>query len=303
MLDFTWNKCARFLRFLIIVACFALLLPSSVFAANDTAATAIPFDASHPSASDSLVGSTGGAYRYYHFSYQGGNAQAMVSLSFQPGYGVVGPQQFGFNVYGPNGLVWVGTPIGTSENVSTVQVPVASSAPFDALIQVFNYSPGVQIPYNIWVSGLTGGSPAPVAATSNTTPNTATVIASTKATFTGTLVGKWGGAFQYYTLSNPGDGTPLAVTLNGSPIYNGQGYAYGFNLYRDDPDGQVVLAASSAPISQDSSTITFAASASQSAPAIYQLQIYNYWPGVPLSFHVNVTGLGGPLPSGTGSHG
>jgi len=303
MLHVTWDSRARLVRFLIVIACFALFLPSSVFAANDTAATAIGLDASNSSASDSLVGSTGGAYRYYHFAYQGGNAQAMVSLTFRPGYGVVGAQQFGFNVYGPNGLVWAGTPIGTSENVSTVQVPVASSAPFDALIQVFNYSPGVPIPYNIWVSGLTSGRSTALAATNNATPNTATVIPSTKATFAGTLVGKWGGAFQYYTLSNPGGGTPLAVTLNGSPLYNGQGYAYGFNLYRDDPDGQVVLAASSAPISQDSSTITFAASVSQNAPAIYQLQIYNYWPGVPLAFHVNVTGLGGPLPAGSGNPG
>lgn len=299
---FPWARITRFFRALIVIASFALLVPTGVFAANDTAATATTFDANHPSASDVLVGSTGGAYRYYHFAYQGGNAVTMVSLSFQPGYGAIGTQQFGFNVYGPNGLIWVGTPVGTNENVTTVQVPVSSSAPFDALIQVFNYTSGIRIPYNVWVAGLTSGSATTLAATNNTSPDLATVIPSTKATFSGTLIGRWGGAFQYYTLSSPGGGVPLAVTLNGSPLYNGQGYAYGFNLYRDDPDGQVVLAATSAPISQDSSSITFGASASQTAPAIYQLQIYNYWPGVPLSFHVNVTGLGGPLPTGGGSH-
>ncbi|HLH73004.1 MAG TPA: hypothetical protein VKX96_06950 [Chloroflexota bacterium] len=302
MLQFTWASRSTFLHSLTLIACLVLLLPGSVFAANDTADTAIKLDAAKNSAGGSLIGSTGGVYRYYHFLYQGGNVQVLVTMTFQPGFGKVGPRQVGFNVYGPNNLIWVGSPLGTSQDVSTVQVPVASSAPFDALVQVFNYTPGIQVSYNLWVSGLVGGSQSGPVVTNNATPNTAAVITTDNVLIDGTLIGKWGGTFQYFTLSNPGHGVPLAVTFNASPLYNGQGYAYGFNLYRDDPNSQVTLAATSAPISQDASSITFGASVSQDAPAIYQLQIYSYWPGVPVSYHLRITGLGGPIPVKNGGH-
>src|SRR5579884_2513953 len=104
------------LRLLAIVFGLVLLMPASAIAANDTPQTATTLSAASNSVTTSLVGNTGGAYSYYQFRYQGGNAPVQVTLTFQPVYGG-GNQAFGFNLYGPSGLNFVGQPTSTSGTI------------------------------------------------------------------------------------------------------------------------------------------------------------------------------------------
>jgi uncharacterized membrane protein len=91
----------RFVVGLVLVA--ALGVPSLAGAANTTSDRAQTLDVTSSTASDTLVGSPGGAYRYYQVAYQGGNAPVLFTLTYQPTWGG-GNSTFGFNLYGPSGL-------------------------------------------------------------------------------------------------------------------------------------------------------------------------------------------------------
>lgn len=288
----------------VCVLLFAALLLSTPIAsaANDTAQNAVILTATSNSASETLVGSPGGAYRYYQFRYQGSSAPVLVSLTFQPGYGSTGNQAFGFNIYGPNGLSFAGTSAGNNGNSSTAQYTVANPAAMNLLVQVYNYTAGMSVSYTLTVYGLSGGSGAGIVAKNNTTPGSALNVSTINATLGGTLVGKSNGAFQYYTLHYPGGNSPLTVTMNVTPVYTGQQLAYGFNLYRADPaNGNTVLAATAVPVAQDTNSITLSATVTNPSASSYELQVVNYWPGVSITYGINATGLAGPTTPASGN--
>jgi hypothetical protein len=290
------------LRFLLTAALGLALWPGLVAAANDTPETAIVLTAAHNSASDTLVGSPGGAYRYYRFHYQGGSAPAQVTLTFEPGYGSTGSQAVGFNLYGPSGLSFAGQNAGTNGNVSTAQYTLAFPAAMDVLVQVYNYTAGMSVSYTLTVAGISGGSTAGLVASRNTTPEQALSVTTINAALGGTLVGNAAGAFQYFTLRYPGGETPMTITMNASPTYNGAGLAYGFNIYRTNAlTGQSQLVASGVPIASDVNSTTLSATITNRAAATYQLQVVNYWPGVAVTYGISATGLAGPAPAASGN--
>jgi hypothetical protein len=288
------------LKVLFVLFSVLLLTPALALAANDTPNNPVTLSVSNSSASDTLVGSTGGAYRFYQFSYQGGNAPVLVTLNYQPAYGG-GNQAFGFNIYGPNSLSYAGHVTGTNGNAATAQYTVVASSAMTLLVQVYNYTAGGPVSFTLTISGLSGGSTTTVAPKDNTTPNQAQPIQTINATIGGSIDGNAGGAFQYYTLNYPGGNTAMTVTMNASPTYNGQGTAYGFNLYRHDKNGNSVLAATSGVASQDSSSMTLTATVTNTAAMTYQLQVFNYWPGVTIHYGVNMTGLAAPATPATGN--
>ncbi len=287
---------------------FALLLvvvlawPARASAVNDTPATAVPLSVTQSSVSDSLVGSTGGAYRYYQFSYQGGNAPVQVFLTFHPGYGSTGNQAFGFNLYGPSGLSFAGQPAGNNGDSSTAQYTLANGAAMTVLVQVYNYTAGMSVDYTLTVAGLSGGSAATLVGKTNTTPDQAANVTTINASIGGSITGSSAGAFQYYTLHYPGGDTPLSVTMNATPPYPGPGQALGFNLYRIGP-GNVSgsPAATSSLTAADSTSATYSATLTGRSAADYQLQVFNYWSGVAVSYGIQVTGLAGPAPVVSGN--
>jgi hypothetical protein len=284
-----------------------VLLPSVADAANDTADTALPLDAAHSSVSDSIVGNPGGAYRYYRFHYQGGSAPVVVSVVYQPGFASTGPQAFGFNLYGPSGLSFNNVHVGDNGFQSTNQYTLAYPAAMDVLVQVYNYTAGMQISYTLTVSGITGGSTATVTASaSNTSPGTAATVSAVNAVLGGSLVGNAAGAFHYYTLNYPGGNSPLTVTMNATPVYNGQGQGYGFNLYRPSSNGSsptlVATGYTTAQIANGTSnSMTITQTIHGQSASQYQLQVYNYWPNVSISYGITVTGLSGPTPPASGN--
>lgn len=288
------------LKVLFVLFSVLLLTPTLVLAANDTPNNAVSLSVSNPSVSDTLVGSTGGAYRFYQFSYQGGNAPVLVTLNYQPAYGG-GNQAFGFNIYGPNSLSYAGQVTGTNGNAATAQYTISTSSAMTLLIQVYNYTAGGPVSYTLTISGLSGGSNTTVVAQNNTTPSQAQPIQTINATIGGSIAGNGAGAFQYYTLNYPGGNSAMTVTMNASPTYNGQGAAYGFHLYRNDKNGNSVLAATSGISSQDTSSMTLTATVTNSAAASYQLQVFNYWPGVTVHYGINITGLTAPATPATGN--
>jgi hypothetical protein len=117
----------------------------------------------------------------------------------------------------------------------------------------------------------------------------------------GAIVGNAAGAYQYFTLRYPGGDTDLAITMNATPVYTGSGQAVGFNVYRPLPNGTSTLAATGAVTAQDAHSVTISATVTGRSAAAYQLQVYNYWPGVSVSYGITATGMAGPAPAMSGN--
>ncbi len=291
-------------RAIIAVVAVFLLATVPALALNDNPSTPRTLNAGNNSVSESLVGTPGGAYRYFQFSYQGGNAPALVQLTFHPGYGNTGKQAFGFNIYGPSSLSFAGQPTGTngSDGSSTAQYTVVNPAAMSLMVQVYNYTNGLEVWYTLSVSGLSGGSAAAVTTATNTTPQQAVTVTTVNAALGGTITGNSQGNFQYYTLNYPGGHTPLTITMNASPSYNANGEAYGFNVYEPGTNGNgPTLVASGVQSAKDPNSETLTATISARSAVTYQLQVFNYWAGVAVSFGVTTTGLAGTTVAASGN--
>ncbi|HEX5418075.1 MAG TPA: hypothetical protein VFZ25_20655, partial [Chloroflexota bacterium] len=157
-------RAPNLLKLLFVLFSVLLLTPAIALAANDTPNSATSLSVSNSSVSSTLVGNTGGAYHYYTFHYQGGNAPVLVTLNYQPAFGG-GNQAFGFNLYGPSGINYAGQVTGTSGSAATAQYTIATSSALDLLVQVYNYTAGGSVNYTLTISGLSGGSNTAVVAT------------------------------------------------------------------------------------------------------------------------------------------
>jgi hypothetical protein len=281
-----------------LVAALAGPVPAS--AANTTADQARALDVRSPAASDTLVGNTGGAYRYYRVQYQGGNAPVLFSLVYQPTWGT-GNQLFGFNLYGPSGLTFAGQVTNITGNTATAEYNLVNGAAMSVLVQVYNYSDAGSVSYTLTVSGLSGGSATTIIAQHNATPDQAMPVSTVNTSIGGSIVGASAGAYEYYTLRYPGGDAPLAISMNASPVYTGSGQAVGFNVYRPLPNGTVSLVATGTVTAQDTNSATISATVNQRSATDYQLQVYNYWPGASVSYGVTATGLAGAVSAASGN--
>jgi hypothetical protein len=287
-----------------ILLCFllvgTLVAPPLAQAANTTLDQTQKLDVTSPSVVGTLVGSPGGAYNYYQVNYQGGNAPILFTLTYSPFWGS-GNNTFGFNLYGPSGLTFAGQVTGTNGNTATAQFTLVNGAAMSVLVQVYNYSNGGSVNYTLTMSGLSGGSSATVVGQTNTTPGQAIAVSTISASLGGAIVGSSAGSFHYYTLLYPGGNSSLAVTMNATPVYSGSGQAIGFNLYRQVPNQPTILTARSTVTAQDVHSVTTSATITGPSAAVYELQVYNYWPEVSISYGITATGLAGPAPLATGN--
>jgi hypothetical protein len=250
--------------------------------------------AAHNSVTDSLTGSTGGAYRYFQIAYQGGSAPVLVSMNFLPGSGTTGASAFGFNIYGANSISFAGQNVGSNNpnSATTVQYTVVQPAAMTLLIQVYNYTAGMLVGYTLTVSGLSGGSSTAITGSNNTTPEQATSVATINASIGGSIPGTSAGSFQYYNLNYPGGNTPMTISMNATPSYSAAGQGYGFNVYLANANGSSpTLVASSVQSSKDANSETLTATVTNLSATTYQLQVFNYWAGFTINFGVTVTGL------------
>lgn len=270
----------------VLAALLALTLSAgSVAAVNDSPQTAQPVSAESGTQGGTLIGTTGGAFRFYRFNYPGGNVPVRIHLSWAPGFHITGPA-FGFNVYGPNGLAGSGVRGDDADsNTSTMNLDLAAPAPGEYLVQVYNYTDGSQQGYSLVFSGL---GPAPKVVTDNVTPERAVEVSATKTNLSGSLTGRASGAFNFFNLEYPGGEWPMKVSLSFSPAGSLSAEAFGFNVYKNDE-----LVATGGEVARDGDTATKTATVTDVAPGMYGLQVYNYAEGVTGSYVVGVDGLTG----------
>jgi hypothetical protein len=104
------------------------------------------------------------------------------------------------------------------------------------------------------------------------------------------VVGSHGGAFAYYSIEYPGDGRIITIELDLAPGDPGAFMAAGFNVY--GPNGYFIGSGSRSMTKTDRKELYW----SDFNPARWLIQVYNYLDGVPVNYHLQVTGLPEPEP-------
>jgi len=263
---------------------------TGVAAANDTADTAQVVSADNPSVGGTLVGSTGGAFRYYRFDYSGAGAAVKIHLTWNPGWQSTGPA-FGFNVYGPggdsNGLVGQGVRGDDAGSASTANLTLAASSPGSYLVQVYSYTDATSQDFTLDFTGL-GAATKPVAA--NVTPEKAVEVRDQSVTMAGSLTGHSSGAYNFFNLDYPGGNWAMSISLSFSPASALSSNAFGFNVYDGDN-----LVATGGEVSRTGETATKTATITRIAPGPFLLQVYNYAEGVTGTYAVGVSGGAGAI--------
>lgn len=105
------------------------------------------------------------------------------------------------------------------------------------------------------------------------------------------LIGSHGGSFAYYSIVYPGDGRVITIDLDLAPGDPVAMRAAGFNVY--GPNGYFIGAGSKTKTTADRKQLLW----SDFNPATWLIQVYNYLDGVPVAFHLEVSGLPAPQPT------
>ena len=113
-------------------------------------------------------------------------------------------------------------------------------------------------------------------------------------TASGTLTGVAQGAFAFYTLDYPGDGSVGTITLNVNPTDSNTTNAVGVNLYQADA---TLLSMTALGTTSGLNHGNF--SSKLKAPII--VQVYNYLPGQEATFNFSISGITGHGASASGA--
>jgi len=122
-------------------------------------------------------------------------------------------------------------------------------------------------------------------------PSTAFPLSTT---LSGTLTGSTGGAFAYYTFSYPGDGSQGTVALSFSPGDQATANGFGVSLWQA---GSLLATTSGLSSTLGANSLTF----SSTTPGPILAQVYNYNPGVPVSYQIGLSGVSQSAPVATPS--
>ncbi|TAK23335.1 MAG: hypothetical protein EPO26_08815 [Chloroflexota bacterium] len=286
-------------RYVIALAIFAIaqFTFTATALANERIEKAQVLAADGSTVAASVVGNSGGAYRYYRIDYPGSGVPVPISMRAQPGRGTAGVAT-GFKVYGPAGLF--GEAIGDDRSTtdSTYALTLSHATAGAYYIQVFNYIEGLPLGFQLTTSGLSTGRPAagatPVAAIGSTSPDTTAAPSVTSMTTGGILGPAAGGAFRYYPIDYPGGRTKMSMTIGYGPLAFHSDQAVGFNLYRSDPDGPMLIGSGSES-GRNESTATEVFTLEAEEAQRYLLQVFNYLPGTEIQYTLIVTGMTGAI--------
>lgn len=257
----------------------ALGLAVTAFAATPdgkTAATAIPLSTS-TGASGSLTGSGAGAFVNYTFDYPGDGSVGTVTISASPADQAV-ENAVGVNVY------QAGSRLATMNAISptpgTNSVTFSSSTRGPALVQVYNYDPGVTVSYHLSLSGVHDVAPmqAPTAVATATpapagSPNNPAPLMKSAS---GMLAGNPAGSFVAYTIDYPGDGSIHTITLNYSPGGVDVGNAIVLSAYQNG----ATLASINGSHATAPGQLVLSFSSTTKGPVLIQLGNYNPSPTI-----------------------
>lgn len=280
---------------LLILAAF----PSSVFALNDTPDAAIVLTAQNAGHADRLVGDTGGAVRFYRIDYAGNARPVKIDVTAAPGRDSLG-EAFGFKVYGPTGLIGE-APVEYNEPTWTrFSMTLTSAVAGTYLVQIYNYTNGMAVDFNVQATGLdeatvAAGTAAPVTPVGSTAQEPIAFYLPS-INVGGSLLGQAGGVMQYFTVEYPGQGTSMTVNLQYSPPSPYENGAVGFNLYRGD-----TLLGKGAEVRRDASSAVVSFTVDDGVGGPLLLQVYNYEPGFQTNYVLTIGGASAQAVQATGN--
>lgn len=107
---------------------------------------------------------------------------------------------------------------------------------------------------------------------------------STTQPVSGTLVGSTAGSYAYYSIAYPGDGSIGTLGLTFSPTEQWIANAIGLTIYQNGSQLTTTNGLSATPGQQ---TLTF----SSTTPGPVLVQVYDYWPGTPVSYQLALSGV------------
>ncbi len=104
-------------------------------------------------------------------------------------------------------------------------------------------------------------------------------------TRSGTIVGDWAGAFDYYILKHPGAGRPVTLRMVFTPWHPNNERGIGFNLYAE----QGRLAGQGTRVEGRPTELAITLTAD--FPTEYLVQVHNYYQGFRISYTLTPEGL------------
>jgi hypothetical protein len=121
-------------------------------------------------------------------------------------------------------------------------------------------------------------------------PN-APVLIQYDSTFDFSLLGNHAGEFAYFAFDYPGGGRVMTVQLDMAPGDPAAQLGLGFHIYGFN--GYLIGSGRRSEEKVDRKVLRWA----DDNPCRWLVQVYNYLPGVPVGFHLEITGLPEPTPT------
>lgn len=239
-------------------------------------------DADHPkllgnnlSEEGKLLGHGAGAYAFYALDYPGDGRTVTIRLSHAPADPVT-RAGVGFWVYASGGqLIGKGAP--AADGAGYLELNASSNRRARWLVQVYNYLPQHSIAYSVTATGLPEFvKAAPLARLSNSDAANAITLSGSES---GVLVGARAGAYAFYKLSYPGDGSRVTVRATFAP--DDPVTARGIGLVVYGPSGETIPGQTTGVPGVREATF------SSQVAGDYLIQVYNYIEGLALRFSLS----------------
>lgn len=225
-----------------------------------------------------LVGDSAGATDTYNFSVPQPVPAPVVTATFTPA-NLADGNQAGF-VARLDGTV-IGTGQATAPGIMTYTLPHSPAGMVS--IQVFSYS-ATPVHFTIQATGV----PANVGNGPIAGNTSATRPAPLNGSLSEDLPAATGGTFAYFTFPSPGSSPPATVTLSYSPADARVNQAVGFNVL--DAYGNTIASATQ-PNGQNLAAASLSVDLSRNVGEPLAVQVYNYAPGVQISYRLSVSGI------------
>jgi hypothetical protein len=274
----------------ILVALVALSLVAGASAATadgKSAATAFHLAGT---ATGTITGSGAGSFQYYTFNYPGDGSTGTLTISITPNDPVT-EAVLGANLYQSGSTLASLNAVGTNPGVNAVTFSSTTAGP--VLVQVYNYSSGTPVNFQLQLSGVNQSTPTPVPPTETPIPAFATPTQISSSTTgdgspgnpfafngraTGQLVGNSAGSFVYYTMPYAGDGSVQTLTFTFSPPGRNVGNAVVVSVFQNGT--QLTSVQATQNLGNPPGVVPVSFSSTVAGPVLIQLGNYNPMPTI-----------------------
>lgn len=267
-----------------------LVLPGAVGAAGNSSTTTSPTGGPLPftGAVQGKLGGSNAPAQDYQFNYPGDGSQVTLNLSVDNPFPLeVGAA--GFTVTLPDKT----TANNTDPSPTTGTLTFSSTTAGPVLIHVFDYDSANPVNFTLTPTGLPAeaaaaaapSAPAAAPTTASATQSAAPSAPANRSELTGTIQGKLGagnGSTKDLTITYPGDGSQITLTLTVDDPYPLETGAAGFKVTM--PDGTT---ASNTDPSPTTGTLTF----SSTTAGTIHVQIFDFDDSHPINYTLVPQGL------------